>query len=484
MFKYSSPIKNYVAGMPPYYRLSCPHCGFEADDRQLISRCPTCGNILEFVFDVEYLKKISFDGPFTFWRYRAALPKIPKPVSLGEGGTPLHEARRLGEALGLERLLLKDETRNPTNSFKDRSASLVISDATGNGFDSVVCATNGNHGASLAAYSAKVDVSCHLIVPRTLDIGKLAQMIAYDAHIEEAGSFIEEAISIAIKLAEETGWYQATTELNPLAVEALKTISYELSEQLTVPDWMVVAMGSGATIHALWKGFRELEEMGLTKKMPRLVGVQAAGCSPITEAFRLNKDKPVFMDDVETEATAIKVAEPIYGVPALEALKESDGFAVSVTDEEIMISEKEIARMEGIFVEPSSAATVACLRQLVEKGEISGCESVVSLITSSGLKTDDILQSLTGRRKTLGIGSRLATKERILRAIQRKRTYGYELWKGMGKEMTLGAIYQHLSDLESKGLITSFAEGKRRYLEITERGRRVIEALEELQSLL
>ncbi|KON29759.1 hypothetical protein AC482_05650 [miscellaneous Crenarchaeota group-15 archaeon DG-45] len=449
-----------------------------------VSRCPRCGGILEFAFDPEHLKEARFKGDFTFWRYRPVLPHVPKPISLGEGGTPLHEARRLGGALGLERLLLKDETRNPTSSFKDRSAALVISDAAGSGFDAVVCATNGNLGASLAAYAARVDVACHLIVPTALDIGKLAQMIAYDADVEEAGGSIEDAIDRASRLAEETGWYQATTELNPLAVEALKTIAYELAEQAPVPDWMVVAMGSGATIHAVWKGFRELEEMGAIEQGPRLVGVQAAGCSPIAEAFILGGDRPTEIEKAETEATAIRVRAPLYGSAALEALRDSGGLAISVTDEELLDAEREIARSEGIFAEPASAATVACLRHLLESGEMGRGDSVVSLITSSGLKTDDILRNLSGRRRSPGIGSRLATKERILRTIDRRRTYGYDLWKSMGKKMTLGAVYQHLSDLENRGLIASYTEGKRRYLRITERGRRVLEALKELRSLL
>ena len=470
--------------MMPRYRLYCPSCGFEATTEWVSGGCPKCDGFLEYTFEEDYLKKVNFSGPLTFWRYRPIMPKVPKPISLGEGGTPLHEAKRLGEALGLDRLLLKDETRNPTNSFKDRSASLIISDAAGKGFDAVVCATNGNHGASLAAYSAKVDIECHLIVPRALDIGKLAQMIVYDAQIEEAGSSIEDAIARSVRLAKDLGWYQATTELNPLSVEALKTIPFELVEQASVPDWMVVAMGSGVTIHAIWKGFKELEKKGLIDKKPRLIGVQAVGCSPIAEAFKLGEDRPVELDKIDTEATAIRVAAPVYGNAALKALRESDGLAVSVSDGEMLVSEKEIARSEGIFAEPASAATVACLRKLIESGEIDRDDSVISLITSSGLKTDDILQSLSRRRKALGMGSRLATKERILRTVERRRTYGYDLWNSMGREMTLGAIYQHLSDLEKRGLITSYIDGKRRYLKITEKGRRMLDALNELRSLL
>ncbi len=438
---------------------------------------------MEYTYNEEYLKQAKFKGTLTFWKYRSALPEIPRPISLGEGGTPLHEAKRLGESLGLDHLLLKDETRNPTNSFKDRSASLIVSDSAGKGFDTVICATNGNHGASMAAYAAKVDIACHLIVPRTLDIGKLAQMIVYDSHIEEAGKSIEDAIAHANRLAGETGWYQATTELNPLSVEASKTIPFEIAEQTHVPDWMVVAMGSGATIYSIWKGFRELEEMGAIDEKPRLLGVQASGCSPIAEAFSRGEDEPVEIEILSTEATAIRVAKPIYGSAALKVLRASGGLVVSVTDDEMLASEKEIARSEGLFVEPASAATVACLRRLVESGEIDRGDSIVSLITSSGLKTDDILQSLSTRRKSPGIGSSLATKERILRTVARKKTYGYDLWKSMGREMTLGAIYQHLSDLEKRGLISSHTKGKRRYLKITIRGRRVLDALNDLRIL-
>lgn len=466
------------------YRLSCPSCGFEVAEGFVCGGCPKCSEFLEYTFEEEYLKTVEFSGPLTFWRYRSILPKVPKPISLGEGGTPLHEAVRLGEALGLKGLLLKDETKNPTNSFKDRSASLIVSDAAGKGFDTVVCATNGNHGASIAAYSTRADIACNLIVPSALDIGKLTQMIVYDAHIEEAGESIEDAIARASSLAEETGWYQATTELNPLAVEALKTIPFELAEQAPIPNWIVAAMGSGATIYSIWKGFKELKEMGAIEEKPRLVGVQAAGCSPIAEAFRLGENRPTDIDRIATEATAIRVAKPIYGSAALKALRASNGLVVSVTDEEMLASEKEIARSEGLFVEPASAATVACLRRLMESGDIDRGDSIVSLITSSGLKTNDILQNLSTRRKSPGIAYKLATKERILRTIERKKTYGYDLWNSMGREMTLGAIYQHLSDLEKRGLISSYAEGKRRYLKITGRGRRVLVALHDLRSLL
>lgn len=462
------------------HQLACIKCKTPHTQDTPANRCKRCGGILEYSLT---LSQIKLNGPISFWRYRPVLPPVTQIVSLGEGGTPLQRAQRLAESLKIKNLFLKDETRNPTSSFKDRSASLMISDATSRGYDTIVCATNGNHGASIAAYSARVDLNCNLIVPKAVDMGKLAQMMVYDAKIVQGEGSIEEAIRRAEKLEQEMGWYQATTELNPLSIEGLKTISYELVEQNDVPDWIIVAMGSGTTLHALWKGFLEMEKLGMITRIPRLIGVQAEGLAPITQAFIKGEALPVSIKG-ETEATAIRVAEPIYGELALQALKDSRGLAVSVSDDAMLQAGKELARYEGVFPEPASAAPIASLKTKQVREMISPDDNVVCLVTSSGLKTDDILSSLTKHKKTPRIGSRLATKERILRSINQKPTYGYAIWKSLGGEMTLGAVYQHLTDLEKRGLISSKTEGKRKLLEITERGKRVLKALDDLQVLL
>ena len=464
--------------------LICRRCGRSPETREPRARCPNCGGLLEYHYREDYLRGVKFTGPLSFWRYRPLLPRVENLISLGEGGTPLHHSRRLGEALGLEKLYLKDESQNPTNSFRDRCASLIVSNAVDLGYDTLVAATTGNLGASLAAYSARADLSCNLIVPRAVDMGKLAQMIAYDASIEEQGESIDEAVEHAERLGRETGWYQATFELIPLGTEALKTIAFEIYEQIGIPDWVVAPMGSGGTTYALWKGFKELRTSGRADSTPRLIGVQAEGCSPIVEAFLRDEDRPLEIEKARTRALAIRVRRPAYGKVALEALRESGGAAVPIGDGEMLRMEMQLAQLEGIFAEPASSATVASLRVLLEKEVLDPSETVVCLITSSGLKTTDILNTLSKRRKSLGLGYRLATKEKILRAIEGGRTYGYDLWRRMGKRMTLGAIYQHLSELESRGLITSYQEGKRRYFELTTRGRNVLRALEELKSLL
>ena len=469
--------------MAPQQSLTCTTCGKEFES-YLTVRCSDCGGLLEYRYEADYLKSVEFTGPLSFWRYRPVLPNVEHVVSLGEGGTPLHNSKRIGESIGLKNLYLKDESQNPTNSFRDRCASLVVSNAVDLGYDSLIAATAGNLGASLAAYSAKADLRCNLLVPRAVDMGKLAQMIAYDASIEEYGETVDEGVEQAEKLGRETGWYQATFELNPLAVEALKTISFEVVEQIGVPDWVVIPMGSGGTVCALWKGFKELEASGKTDSLPRIVGVQAKGCSPIVDAFQLKRKQPLEVAEASTRALAICVKKPVYGEVALAALKESSGIAVSVDDEDIIRTEKEIAHLEGLFAEPASSATVACLSILLDRDVLGPSDKVVCLITSSGLKTTDILSTLGKRSKSLGLSYRLATKEKILRIIQGDRTYGYDIWKKMGKGMTLGAVYQHLTELEERGLITSFVKGKRRYFEVTSRGLNILKALDEMKSLL
>jgi threonine synthase len=467
--------------MSPSHVLKCLNCGEESVSENPGIECRICGGILEYRLT---LGEVKFNGNMTFWRYKPVLPRVSRIVSLGEGGTPLQRADRLSETLCFRNLFLKDETRNPTNSFKDRSAALIISDAKSRGYDSIICASNGNHGASISAYAAKEDIQCNLVVPSGVDMGKLAQMLMYDAKIVQTGNSIEEAISRACELEKEMDWYQATTELNPLSIEGLKTISYELVEQNGLPDYVISAMGSGATLHALWKGFKEMEQLDIIEQKPKMIGVQAEGCSPITQAYEKGDQDPVKIKKGETEASAIRVAEPLYGKLALESLKESGGFAVSVSDNEMIEAGMSIARSEGIFAEPASSAPVASLHKEILHKNIDQDANIVCLVTSSGLKTDDILRNITKRKKSLRLGSRLATKERILRIINQGSTYGYAIWKTFGADMTIGAVYQHLTDLEKKGLIKSTHKGKRKELEITERGKRALEALDDLQSLL
>lgn len=447
-------------------------------------RCPACNGLVECVTDVERLRSNRFTGHFSFWRYRSMLPEVKNALSLGEGGTPLHRARRLAKHLGISNLYLKDETRNPTNSFRDRCAALMVSHAVDLGAKAIICATNGNLGASLAAYSAKFEIPCHILVPRNVDLGKLAQMMIYDAIIEEYGEIVDDSLLKAEEIARETGWYQGSAEINPLAIEALKTIAYEVYEQFGVPEWFIVPMGSGGTLYAIWKGFKELQAAGIAQETPRIVGVQAEGCSPIVNAYMQNVAEPFLKTKPFTHALAIMVRNPSHGRAALKAIRESGGLATSVSDEEIIQAEQEIARFEGLFSEPASAATIAALNKLIKQSIIDGHGNVVCLITGSGLKATDILQAVTKKRKAALTGLEFSTKEKILRILNEGDTYGYELWKRLGRTMTRGAIYQHLNELSNKGLISSYEVEGRKFFKITSRGRRVLAALDELKILL
>lgn len=462
--------------------LMCLNCGEKVETNMPKYKCGKCGGPLEYKIEYESIRNLKFTGEISFWRYRLLLPKVKNMATLREGGTPLYKANRLADQIGLPNLYLKDETRNPTNSFRDRAAALMVSNMLDLGFSTAICASNGNMGASLAAYCAKYGLTCHVIIPRNIEVGKIAQMIVYDAIVEEYGATVDESIARAERLAEETGWYQATSALNPLVIEAQKTIAYEIAEQLgNVPDVVIVPMGSGGTIYSLWKGFRELYDLDRIKETPKLIGVQSNGCPPIVNAYVGRDEKLV---NPATMATSIFVLNPLKKELAVKAIKESGGVALTVSDDEILKAEQEIARTEGLFAEPASSGTIAALKKLLKASAIDKSETVVCLITGSGLKVTDILEALHKKRKMAVIGAEFSTKEKILRIISKKKTYGYEIWKELGKTMTRTAIYQHLNELQSKGLITIRVEGGRKYFSITERGKRILEALNEIKALL
>jgi threonine synthase len=464
--------------------LQCVRCSTKFPLYPLKSICEKCGGTLEYHADLPEGVKVKFSGPLEFWKYRQMLPPIKHIISLGEGGTPLHKAERLTKAIGLKELYLKDETRNPTHSYRDRAAALLTSDAIDHKYDALICATNGNMGASLAAYSAKAGLICHVVVPKIVDVGKLAQMLAYDAVIEESGEIVDDSIRKAAVVAKETGWYQATAELNPLVVEAQKTISYEVYEQFGVPDWLVVPMGSGGTIYSLWKGFKELNQLGLAKSLPKIVGVQPEGCASIVKTLTEGQATSEKTCNPFTRALAILVAEPLQSDLAAKAVKESDGLSLTVTDEQILKAELQVAKLEGVFAEPASSATVAALEKLGAEGKIASDTSVVCLITGSGLKATDVLQALNKKQKTAGLGLEISTKEKILRMLSQKDTYGYDLWKQLGKVMTRAAVYQHLNELAEKGLIVGYEEKGKKFFKMTEHVRRALAAFDDLKLLM
>lgn len=460
------------------YVLVCAECGARMTHDVLVSRCPCCGGVL--LVEYERVAKLTREDAPGIWRYSVALPVRASPVSMGEGGTPLIRATRLTDADA--KLYFKDETRNPTGTFLDRGMSVLVTKLRERGVERVIGGVCGDAGASLAAYCARAGLTCKLYVPRDTDTSKLCQMLLFGAEVEVAGSYQE-----AVKLAESHYFTSYVfTVRDPWYLEGLKTIAYEIAEQLgwKAPDIVVAPVGDGALITSLWKGFRELRAWGLIDKIPRLVGVQVRGADPIVRRLR-GAGIPVTAPGIARE---IEITSPLLADLAVRALEETGGTAVSVSPSDILDALRELARREGLLVEPSSAAVVAAVRELNEP--LSG-KTVVLVLTGSGLRTPRVLEDLMAndlRRRGLARVSPFRigrTKLAILQLLSRGPTYGYDLRRRLKEEfsveLTLPAVYQHLRELERMGLVSSavrMAEGRRRrYYFLTERGKRVLESL-------
>jgi threonine synthase len=320
-------------------------------------------------------------------RYRRWLPEIPEGaiVSLGEGGTPLIEAQSLSERVGV-RLHLKFEGMNPTASFKDRGMTVALSRALAAGSRACVCASTGNTAASAAAYSAKAGIECFVVVPAgRIALGKAVQVIAHGAEIVQIAGNFDEALRLSRRAAEELGEITVVNSVNPDRIEGQKTAAFEVCEALgRPPDALALPVGNAGNITAYWKGFKEWREAGYSDEAPRMLGFQAEGASPLVAGHDF--------ESPETVASAIRIGSPASGEGALAAVRESGGLIESVTDDEILAAQGLLAREEGIFCEPASAAGVAGLLKLVREGR--GPEgTVVSVLTGHGLKDPDVILS-------------------------------------------------------------------------------------------
>jgi threonine synthase len=369
--------------------LKCIECGREYPEDELRYRCE-CGGLLEVVTDLDNVEDV-FDGKnITLWKYESWLP-VKKRVSLNEGGTPLYHLKNLGEGLGVSELYAKNEGNNPTGSFKDRGMTVGVSKALELGMDKVICASTGNTSASLAAYAAKAGIKAYVLVPSgKIALGKLAQAIIYGAQVVPINGNFDDALKVVVEASRELGVYMLNS-INPFRLEGQKTIALEIYDQLGfVPDNVVLPVGNAGNISAIWKGFKELKEAGITDKLPRMIGIQAEGAAPLARAWREGKPfKPV--EKPETVATAIRIGNPANWPKAWRAVKESGGTFEMVSDEEILRAQELLASKEGLFVEPASATSLAGLIKLLESGEIGKDESYVLITTGHGLKDPNIV---------------------------------------------------------------------------------------------
>ncbi|TKJ21406.1 MAG: hypothetical protein CEE43_09695 [Promethearchaeota archaeon Loki_b32] len=471
--------------------LSCTNCKKKYEFTSIQHKCPECNGLLWFELNIENLSRefSKIKDSKKFWDYKFALPKIKDDfiVSLGEGGSPCRISNKFGEKLGLKYLFFKDETQNPTNSFKDRAAALLTSHARSWDFQKIICASNGNQGASLAAYSSVEGMNCLNIIPRIIDVGKKAQMIAYNSKLEVIGETVDDAIKDVLKRKNIDDFYQGTPDLNPLTLEAQKTIAYEIINQVEDPSWILIPMGSGELLVSLWKGFYELQNAKVIKNVPKLVGVQSQALSPIVDEF-LRKDKIERKNQgiQKSLALGILVKNPLYKDLAIKCIRESEGTVIAIPEDKILNSIDKLIRHEGIFAEPASALTIAAIQSLNEKNSFDINEKIVCLITGSGLKAPYVLEAISSQTKTTGKGSIIITKLKILSLISIssiKGISGTKIQEIMGT-ISLAAIYQHLKELESKGLISRKKEGKNVLYFITESGKKVLDALDVLITLI
>ena len=363
----------------------------------------------------------------------------------------------------------------------------MISHARSWDFQKVICASNGNQGASIAAYTSLEGMECINIIPSEIEIGKRAQLIAYNSKIIIEGNTIDDAINSALAPIYTKDYYQCTPEFNPLTIEAQKTIAFEIFKDMGVPDWIIVPMGNGGCLVSIWKGFSELKESGCIEKLPKLVGVQSEVCAPIVEEY-LHKEVGTFEENdiLQSKARSIMVKKPLYHSAAIRAINESKGTAIAMPENLILSSIGDLARYEGIFAEPASALTIGALTTLIQHYKMKQDDSVVCLITGSGLKAPYVLEALSSKAKTAGMGGILSTKLKILSQISisdKKGIHGTKLKEIIGS-VSLPAIYQHLKELESKKLIHRKKEGKKVIYFITEEGKKVLDAMDVLITLL
>ena len=372
------------------YRLVCVHCAAAYPANKIIYTCSRCGHLLAVEYDLEGLtidRSRWHRRPLSVWRYRELLPVSGQPVTLQEGGTPLYRLERIGAELGLSHLYAKHEGMNPSGSFKDRGMTVGVSMALELGMTSVACASTGNTSASLAQYAAKAGIPAVVLLPAgKVALGKIAQALMHGAKVISVRGNFDRALEMVHELCLSHGLYLLNS-VNPFRLEGQKTIGFETIDQLEgVPDRIVLPVGNAGNISAVHKGLNELLALGFIDRLPMMTGVQAAGSAPIARAVA--EDLPEVLPEPcpETIATAIRIGAPVNAEKALVAIRATGGTATTVTDAEILAMQRDLARKEGIGVEPASAASVAGIKRLAEEGALDRDERIVCVVTGHLLK--------------------------------------------------------------------------------------------------
>jgi threonine synthase len=372
--------------------------------------CEHCFGPLEVAYDFEEVRqRISRDsiarGPNSIWRYRELLPAPEgEPIDLGTGFTSLVRARNLGKELGLDHLYLKNDTVNPTGSFKDRNVAVATNFALSYGFDTLACSSTGNLAGSVAAYAARAGLRAMVFIPAGLEPGKVGAASAYGATVVEVGGTYDDVNRLCAELADLYSWAIVNVNLRPFYSEGSKTLAFEVVEQLgwRAPDHIVVPVAAGSLLAKTAKAFQELVGVGLLKEAPsRIHAAQAQGCAPVSTAVQHGNDTitPVRPNSI---AKSLAIGNPADGRYAARAVRASGGWATACREDAVQEGMALLAETEGILSEPAGGVVVAGLQELVAQGRIRRHEIVVICITGSGLKTTELFGVRDGHRLQLG----------------------------------------------------------------------------------
>ena len=386
--------------------LKCLICGKEYQPDEIDYVCPDHGNegIVDVVYDYDVIaqnispESLKNSDDETIWRYRPLLPISPdSPVPpLAVGWTPMYDAPRLAEGLGLKHVWVKDDGRNPTASFKDRASAIAVVKAQEKGAEIVTTASTGNAAAALSGLCASVEQANVIFVPKSAPPAKIAQLLTFGSTVMLVDGTYDDAFELCLEAADEFGWYNRNTGFNPYMSEGKKTVSFEICEQLDwqAPDVIFVSVGDGCIIGGVHKGLRDLLALGWIDKMPRIIGVQAAGSNFMAEAWENGEDvltkAPISADTV---ADSISAGLPRDRMKAMAAVTETDGAYVTVSDDEILVAIPTLARGSGVFAEPAGATAYAGLVKAVELGLVSADDRIVVINTGNGLK--DVASAMT-----------------------------------------------------------------------------------------
>jgi len=387
--------------------LQCRECKKEYDPTFKYI-CDECFGPLDVHYNFPSLTKNTFvNREQTYWRYFELLPITDKSniVSINAGMTPLVKAEKLGKEIGLNNLYVKNDSVNPTFSFKDRPAGVAVSKAKEFGLASVGCASTGNLAAATAAHAAKADLPCYIFAPSDIEHAKITQALSYGSHYIAVDGTYDDANRIAAQVGDSKGVGIVNINMRSYYVEGSKTLAYEVAEQLNwqVPDQLVVPTGSGAMLNAICKGFEELETVSLVNKVSKMHMncAQPHGCAPIVDAFKNNSNDIIPVEEPDTVAKSLAIGDPGDGRYVLKRLQQYNGIAQESNNKEILDAILLLARTEGIFTEPAGGVSVAVLKKMVEDGQIDKDETTVCYVTGNGLKATESIMDVLSRPQVM-----------------------------------------------------------------------------------